>query len=192
MQWSTCCFQWSGRYTLRLMSRRIGITLPLDLFRIRREKRAVIASRRHRRHYRWNRRNRQRDRRDSGGSSVLCDRVFIVDLNQMSFTEVGSAREPTKSASPRASPPKSRTRYPAACTTAFDVFVPGTAAEHGAWKQFNAMFSRDTGRGYLSLQYQDADGRRRDRQYLRLRQLRPRCDRRNHDARLAAYTLQTR
>lgn len=44
------------------------------------------------------------------------------------------------------------------CQQSFDVFVPGTAAEYGAWKQFNSMFSRDTGRGYLSLQYASAAG----------------------------------
>ncbi len=42
-----------------------------------------------------------------------------------------------------------------ACHQSFDVFVPGTAAEHGAWKQFNAMFNEVNGRGHLSLQYQD-------------------------------------
>ena len=42
-----------------------------------------------------------------------------------------------------------------ACHQSFDVFVPGTAAEHGAWKQFNAMFNEISGRGHLSLQYQD-------------------------------------
>jgi len=48
-----------------------------------------------------------------------------------------------------------RNALPVACQRSFDVFVPGTAAEHGAWKQFNSMFSRETGRGYLSLQYQN-------------------------------------
>jgi hypothetical protein len=41
------------------------------------------------------------------------------------------------------------------CETDFDVYVPGTAAEHGAWKQFNHMFAADNNRAHLVLQYQD-------------------------------------
>lgn len=44
------------------------------------------------------------------------------------------------------------------CKNDFDVFVPGTAAEHGAWKQFNQMFNNDNNRAHLSLRYQDARG----------------------------------
>lgn len=39
------------------------------------------------------------------------------------------------------------------CLSKFDVFVPGTAAEDGAWKQFNVMFREANGRAHLSLQY---------------------------------------
>ena len=37
----------------------------------------------------------------------------------------------------------------------FDVFVPGTGAEHGSWRQFNSMNLPVPGRGYLALKYQD-------------------------------------
>ncbi|MCA8901923.1 MAG: hypothetical protein KDA53_11815 [Hyphomonas sp.] len=41
------------------------------------------------------------------------------------------------------------------CRGSYDIYVPGTAAEHGAWKQFNAMFDEANGRAHISLQYQD-------------------------------------
>ena len=41
------------------------------------------------------------------------------------------------------------------CDTKFDIFVPGTNAEHGAWKQFNHMFNTDTNRAHLVLAYND-------------------------------------
>ncbi len=41
------------------------------------------------------------------------------------------------------------------CKSHFDIFVPGTAAEHGAWKQFNHMFNTNNNRAHLSLQYND-------------------------------------
>lgn len=49
-----------------------------------------------------------------------------------------------------------RAGLPARCQTAVDVFVPGTSAEFGAWKQFNAMFNQDNDRGHVSLQYEDS------------------------------------
>lgn len=92
----------------------------------------------------------------TGGSSVPCEQVFIVDLNQDELMRSDCASEPTRESIASCLAGEIENAFPAACTEAFDVFVPGTAAEHGAWKQFNAMFSRDTGRGYLSLQYEDA------------------------------------
>ena len=42
-----------------------------------------------------------------------------------------------------------RTRYTTSTQSQnAPTLVPGTAAEHGAWKQFNAMFSRDTASGF--------------------------------------------
>lgn len=86
-----------------------------------------------------------------------CDVVHIVDLSQderstHSCVRAGAAPDVADCVARSV-----RAALPPNCRSAFDVFVPGTAAEHGAWKQFNAMFSRDTGRGYLSLQYQDAE-----------------------------------
>lgn len=45
---------------------------------------------------------------------------------------------------------------PENCEDRFDIYVPGTAAEHGAWKQFNRMFVTDNGRTHLVLKYDDA------------------------------------
>lgn len=92
----------------------------------------------------------------NGVPSVPCEQVFIVDLNQDELMRSDCASEPTRESIASCLAGEIENAFPAACTDAFDVFVPGTAAEHGAWKQFNAMFSRDTGRGYLSLQYEDA------------------------------------
>lgn len=44
---------------------------------------------------------------------------------------------------------------PEACQSRFDIFVPGTNAEHGAWKQFNYLFRTNTNRAKLSLRYED-------------------------------------
>jgi hypothetical protein len=44
---------------------------------------------------------------------------------------------------------------PPGCDERFDVYVPGTNAEHGAWKQFNYLFRSDTNRAKLSLRYED-------------------------------------
>ena len=86
-----------------------------------------------------------------------CEQVFIVDLSQDQDTGTSCARAATREAIADCVALEIENALPEACTKSFDVFVPGTAAEHGAWKQFNAMFSRDTGRGYLSLQYRDAE-----------------------------------
>lgn len=42
-----------------------------------------------------------------------------------------------------------------ACKSNIDIYVPGTAAEHGARKQFNHLFRSDTDRAHLVLQYDD-------------------------------------
>jgi hypothetical protein len=39
------------------------------------------------------------------------------------------------------------------CLSAFDIFVPGTAAENGDYRQFTSLVSPNSGRTYLSLQY---------------------------------------
>lgn len=44
---------------------------------------------------------------------------------------------------------------PPGCDKRFDIFVPGTNAEHGAWRQFNHLFRRNTNRAKLSLRYED-------------------------------------
>ncbi|MFW2387062.1 MAG: hypothetical protein ACN4G0_01910 [Polyangiales bacterium] len=94
----------------------------------------------------------------TGGSTTaaVCDQVFIVDLSQDGGSGDSCAKRADKESIASCVAGQIENALPEACTTSFDVFVPGTAAEHGAWKQFNAMFSRDTGRGYLSLQYRDS------------------------------------
>ncbi len=49
-----------------------------------------------------------------------------------------------------------RVALPLGCWGNVDVFVPGTNAEFGAWKQFNHIFNSDNDRGHISLQYEDA------------------------------------
>ena len=44
---------------------------------------------------------------------------------------------------------------PPGCNRRFDIFVPGTKAEHGAWKQFNHLFRTNSNRAKLSLRYED-------------------------------------
>lgn len=52
-----------------------------------------------------------------------------------------------------------RANVPDECQGSYDVYVPGTAAEFGTWKQFNSMFSEPNGRAHISLQYQDSNTR---------------------------------
>ena len=49
-----------------------------------------------------------------------------------------------------------RRDLPTSCQQRVDVFVPGTNAEYGAWRQFNTIFDTDNDRGHVSLQYEDA------------------------------------
>jgi hypothetical protein len=86
----------------------------------------------------------------------VCAQVFIVDLSQDGGSGNSCAKLASRESIADCVALEIENALPEACTKSFDVFVPGTAAEHGAWKQFNAMFSRDTGRGYLSLQYRDS------------------------------------
>ena len=46
-----------------------------------------------------------------------------------------------------------RVAIPEVCRKNIDVYVPGTAAEDGAWKQFNHMFGKANGRGHIVIQY---------------------------------------
>ena len=84
-----------------------------------------------------------------------CPRVQIIDLSQ-DDDNFSCATLPGKEGIADCVAEEIRA-LPAACLTEFDVFVPGTAAEAGDWKQFNSMFNRDTGRGYLSLKYGEGD-----------------------------------
>lgn len=86
---------------------------------------------------------------------VSCEDVLVVDLSQDDDWEGSCARLISMEAIEECVTTKIEDALEPACRKSFDVFVPGTAAENGAWKQFNWMFSRDTGRGYLSLRYQD-------------------------------------
>ena len=88
---------------------------------------------------------------------TACNTVHIVNLSQDSRSGLSCTRGNTREDVADCVEAGIRNALPTACMDSFDIFVPGTAAEHGAWKQFNSMFSRDTGRAYLSLQYQDDD-----------------------------------
>ena len=93
---------------------------------------------------------------DGRSPAGVCAQVFIVDLSQDGGSGNSCAKLASRESIADCVALEIENALPEACTESFDVFVPGTAAEHGAWKQFNAMFSRDTGRGYLSLQYRDS------------------------------------
>lgn len=88
-------------------------------------------------------------------STTTCTTVHIVNLSQDSRTADSCSNGSTPEVVADCVEARIRDRLPPACLGSFDVFVPGTNAEHGAWRQFNAMFQRNTGRAYLSLQYQD-------------------------------------
>jgi hypothetical protein len=92
-----------------------------------------------------------------------CDRIFtpddvyIVDLSQNSTS--GVACTMTSDREEIASCVEERIRAAfaeaPACMDAFDVFVPGTNAEDGDYKQFTSIISPLPGRAYLSVQYSD-------------------------------------
>ncbi|MEM7258413.1 MAG: hypothetical protein AAF404_13630 [Pseudomonadota bacterium] len=82
--------------------------------------------------------------------NVACNDVHIVNLSQDSRSGYSCLMADTKEGIANCVEQGIRSSLPAACAARFDIFVPGTAAEHGSWKQFNSMFSKDTGRGYSS------------------------------------------
>ena len=82
-----------------------------------------------------------------------CPTVRIVNVSQNGLVAQSCAASGDQEAIADCIEREIRASLSTECLTAFDVFVPGTASEDGAWKQFNAMFSENTGRGYLSLQY---------------------------------------
>lgn len=88
-------------------------------------------------------------------AGVACNSVHIVNLAQNSRSGLSCSRASGNEKIADCVEKRIRDALPAACLRAFDVFVPGTNAENGAWRNFNAMFARDTGRAYLSLKYQD-------------------------------------
>lgn len=83
-----------------------------------------------------------------------CTRVVILNMGPSTLFSDTCAKG---SATAQADCVEMRLRaaIPDAClaTHAFDIYVPGTAQEDGAWKNFNAMFARDTGRTHISVQY---------------------------------------
>lgn len=85
------------------------------------------------------------------------DDVYIVDLSQNSTS--GVACTMTSDREEIASCVEERIRATfanaSACLGAFDVFVPGTNAEDGDYRQFTKIISPDPGRTYLSVQYSD-------------------------------------
>lgn len=84
-----------------------------------------------------------------------CPDVHIVNLSQDSRSGNSCLLEDGATTIADCVEESIRKDLPAACLASFDVFVPGTSSEHGAWKHFNQIPVRNGGRGYLSLQYQD-------------------------------------
>ena len=89
-----------------------------------------------------------------------CDHVgaYIVNLSQDDIDirdGLACTSEDTDSEIQTCIADEIRDNLPDECETHFDIFVPGTNAEHGAWKQFNRMFKTDTNRAHLVLGYDD-------------------------------------
>lgn len=100
------------------------------------------------------------DNNNGGGTTTpptktVCTTVHIVNLAQNSKSGLSCTSKSTDKKITDCVEKEIKDAIPEACLGAFDVFVPGTNAEDGAWKNFNTLFLRDTSRAYLSLKYQD-------------------------------------
>lgn len=92
-----------------------------------------------------------------------CDRIFtpddvyIVDLSQNSTSGVACTMTSDREEIASCVEQRIRAEFAEApaCLDAFDVFVPGTNAEDGDYKQFTSIISPLPGRAYLSVQYSD-------------------------------------
>lgn len=78
--------------------------------------------------------------------------VTIINLSQSFLTTDSCIKAGSREAIASCVEQRIRAVTPKGLTS-FDVFVPGTAAEHGVWKQFNTMNLAVSDRAYLSLQY---------------------------------------
>lgn len=92
--------------------------------------------------------------------SADCDHVgaYIVNLSQDAFDKLNPeicTSRPLHSSIRDCIAEQIRESLPDDCETKFDIYVPGTNAEQGAWKQFNRMFKTDTNRAHLVLAYND-------------------------------------
>jgi len=84
------------------------------------------------------------------------DDVYIIDLSQHSTTGQ-SCSDPDREVLASCVEDRIRAAFAdsPSCLAAFDVFVPGTNAENGDYKQFTHIISPLPGRAYVSLQYSD-------------------------------------
>ena len=100
---------------------------------------------------------------DDGGETTVCNKMFtdndvlIVDLSQNSSSGLACTMTSDREEVASCVEDRIRTKFADTpnCMAAFDVFVPGTNAENGDFKQFTSIMSTTPGRTYLSLQYSD-------------------------------------
>jgi len=85
------------------------------------------------------------------------DDVYIIDLSQNSTSGVACTMTSDREEIASCVEERIRAEFTQApsCLSAFDVFVPGTNAENGDYKQFTNIISPLPGRAYLSVQYSD-------------------------------------
>jgi len=84
------------------------------------------------------------------------DDVYIINLSQDSTTGL-SCSDPDREVLASCVGDRIRAAFAdsPSCLAAFDVFVPGTNAEDGDFKQFTHIMSPLPGRSYISVQYSD-------------------------------------
>jgi len=81
--------------------------------------------------------NLSQDAQDLLNPDICTSKIFHADIRECIAGQIEDA-------------------LPNNCESLIDIYVPGTNAEHGAWKQFNRMFKSDTNRAHLVLAYDDA------------------------------------
>ena len=93
----------------------------------------------------------------SCNKSFTQDDVYIVDLSQHSSSGVACTMTADREEIASCVEDRIRAKFAdaPACLSKFDIFVPGTNAENGDYKQFTSIISPNAGRTYLSLQYSD-------------------------------------
>lgn len=95
---------------------------------------------------------------NASGQTCTMDEVMIVNLSQ-DAVDIATGNTCVSRLNPGSIESciadEIEAALPSDCDKRFDVYVPGTNQEHGAWKQFNHIFRSNTNRAKLSLRYED-------------------------------------